>query len=149
MSSSDNESAIVEAGLKREIGRQSRMKKDFEKMYNTAERNMYTAWNALYSSGFNQDQLREMIWNYIDKLNIWVNAESKYFNIYTHIAEYENKQGKKHLAHFTEHDNYFGPVSKLGDKPVSYMGQFTIDRSTFEIVLEKFNTEEGFRKQNP
>ena len=48
----------------------------------------------------------------------------------TEIREYENKSGKKHLAHFKTggywRSAYHGTVKKLGDEPVWYLSWTTI-----------------------
>jgi len=53
-----------------------------------------------------------------------VKMNSKDLGITTHIKEYTNQQGKKHMAHFTHNDKYFGPCYKLGSKPIHYEGYF-------------------------
>jgi len=61
----------------------------------------------------------ESLWGYIENdESIRIRMETL-----TVIDEYENKKGRKHMAHFylSGFGNcayYMGPVSKLGDKPI-------------------------------
>ena len=55
----------------------------------------------------------------------------------THIAEYENKSGKTHLAHFKTggywRSGYHGTVKNLGDKPVWYLSWTTITEENIHM----------------
>ena len=128
----------IEIGLKTEVKRQVGLKNWEENVGNFNQRHLVNAWRLLYATGMN-DEVSEMIWEFV--LNtpntIWKKVKSDIFGIYTTIGEYENKKGKKSLAHFTENGHYVGSVLKLGDKPIGYDGNFRITRERFTLDLSK------------
>ena len=128
----------IEIGLKSEVKRQVGLKNWEENVGNFNQRHLVNAWKLLYATKMT-DEVTEMIWEFV--LNtpntIWKKMKSDIFGIYTTIGEYENKKGKKSLAHFTENRHYVGAVLKLGDKPIGYDGNFRVTKERFTLDLSK------------
>lgn len=81
----------------------------------------------------------EDIWNYIQQArwNNYVKIDSAKIGILTTIKDYTNKKFETKPAHFTYNGDYLGSIKKLGDKPISYMGNFHITKEHFEVYLPK------------
>jgi hypothetical protein len=79
----------------------------------------------------------EDIWEYIQnaKWNTFVKMDSAKLGIFTKLEPYTNKKGETKPAHFTENGTYIGSTKQLGDKPVSYMGNFKITKEHFEVWI--------------
>jgi len=77
----------------------------------------------------------EDIWEYIQeaKWNTYVKIDSAKIGVLTTIADYTNKKHETKPAHFTQNGSYIGSIKQLGDKPVSYMGNFRITKEHFEV----------------
>jgi len=79
----------------------------------------------------------ENIWEYIQeaKWNTYVKVDSAKLGIFTTIAPYTNKKNETKPAHFTHNGTYVGSTKQLGDKPVSYVGNFHITKEHFEVYM--------------
>ena len=79
----------------------------------------------------------EDIWEYIQeaKWNTYVKIDSAKIGVLTTIAPYTNKKDETKPAHFTHNGSYIGSIKQLGDKPVSYVGNFRITKEHFEAYL--------------
>ncbi len=77
----------------------------------------------------------ESLWEYIQeaKWNTYVKIDSAKIGVLTTIADYTNKKHETKPAHFTQCGYYIGSIKQLGDKPVSYMGNFRITKEHFEV----------------
>lgn len=77
----------------------------------------------------------EDIWEYIlnAKWNTFVKVDSAKLGIFTTLEPYTNKKGETKPAHFTHNGSYIGSTKQLGDKPVSYTGNFKITPEHFEV----------------
>lgn len=77
----------------------------------------------------------EDIWEYIQeaKWNTYVKIDSAKIGVLTTIADYTNKKHETKPAHFTHNGSYLGSIKQLGDKPISYVGNFRITKEHFEV----------------
>jgi hypothetical protein len=93
--------------------------------------------------------IEAMVWECVDEspYQILKQVNSADLGIYSHIGKYVSKKtGKESLAHFTIYNSYLGSVNKLGDKPVSYKGNFSIKtfKEKFIIDLSVLDTCNNF-----
>lgn len=121
---SDNAKTIskdLEYSLKYQISRQVGMKEDAYASNLYLQKNLIQSWKTMMPL-IEREVLSNMIWTFVENspFEISIPIESRYLNIYSTIKEYENKKGKKHLAHFSCYDNYLGDVKKLGSIPISF-----------------------------
>ena len=83
----------------------------------------------------------ERVWELVlnDPCPQWVKCDSGALGILTTIGDYENKKGVVSKAHFTTNNKYLGSVAKLGDKPISYEGNFRFNdyKDNFEFYLNQ------------
>lgn len=83
------------------------------------------------------DVAEKMAWQYVEKSNqdFWKKSKSELFGVLSYIDEYTIRTGKNKgktiQAHFSENHKYIDSVKNLGDKPVSYDGNFKITRNRF------------------
>jgi len=131
------QSTNTEIALKTEIARQSGFKKYEEKVGDFNQYNMVLAWKTL--APYNAPVVETMIWEYISKhpSGMWWKGSSHLLGVLTHIAPYTDKKGVSKPAHFSANDCYVGSVNELGDKPMSYTGNFKISPIKFNINLAK------------
>ena len=130
----------INNGIKVVCAREVRKKKSAIRVVNYNEQSIFASWKAMYAR--NQfAELRKLIWAHVENSPqlFYKECNSGDLGLYTTIAPYTNKQGKIHQAHFTVNGKYYGPVSKLGETPVSYEGYFKIEKSRFEIQLCQLN----------
>jgi hypothetical protein len=80
-----------------------------------------------------------MFWDFVqhDAESVWVSADSSLFGIYTTIDDYENKKGVVSKAHYSMNGKYVGSVKTLGDKPISYKGNFRVNKEKFVLDEQK------------
>ena len=128
----------VEIGLKTEIRRQVGLKEWEEKVGDYTQTHLVNTWKRMLVAGM-EDEVKEMIWDYcLNSPNkLWLKVNSEKFGIKSTIGEYENKKGKKSLAHYTANGHYLGSVLKLGDKPVGYEGNFRLSKGRFKLDITK------------
>ena len=134
-------------GLKTTIVKQVDLKHQEHRSALINSKYMIDAWKMLYKvsirSSKNKDAIREnlndTIWDYVNETNLHILSESSIFNIYSYIGKYTNKKGIVSAAHFTKYNKYLGSVTKLGDKPISYKGWFSIKgyRNKIDIDFDK------------
>ena len=114
-------------GLKYQVARQRDMKENYAQKCDKLEKQMVALFRLLVATPDGRTVVEPQLRAFVATHNVWAVCESSCFGILTHIAPYENKKGKTHLAHYTQNGNYLGTVSSLGDKPISYKGWFPID----------------------
>lgn len=143
--SAENENMIV--GLKTQVKRQVGLKNWNGDMADYNMSVLMKTWFKLYCIDGEADDntiLIEDIWNYVEGLPlgaaVWKKMESSSLGMYSVIGEYISKKGVKSLAHYTENGNYLGSVKNMGDKPVSYQGNFKVTRDRFRVDLSKLRT---------
>ena len=92
-------------------------------------------------NGINKAVLEEHIWGYFTTFSTMKKMDSHILGEFTRIDDYTTKKGRTFKAHFTKYGNYIGAVSKLGDKPISYKGNFEIVRDKFAVNLKALEGE--------
>jgi hypothetical protein len=106
---------------------------------------LLNSWKTIYTLGM-RDQLEEIIWNYVDtdrmpvEAMIYKKINSSSIGKKSIIADYTNKNGKTHKAHYSHriHKNcYLGSVSKLGNEPISFEMCERITRDVFRIHIDR------------
>jgi hypothetical protein len=117
------------------------------------------SWKMLYNAGI-RTELTTMIWNYVDKTegNSWCMSprgwpspdacriemvgSSKSIGKKTIIADYVNKRGKIHKAHYSYrvHKNcYRGPVSQLGDEPIYFNIDVVVTKTNAMLFIDRLS----------
>jgi hypothetical protein len=129
-------------GLKKQVKRQVCMRNNAEEYINDLERQIIYSWNMLYKFGnIDTEQLKNIIWTFVSGTNeiYWVSVMSADIGLFSKILDYENKNGKKHAAHFNESNKYLGTVKSLGNKAISYKTYANVVayKSLFNIDLNK------------
>ena len=135
----------VEIGLKKQVKRQVGLKEWEQNVGNHSQTHLVNTWKIMINAGM-KEQVSEMIWDYClsSPSKLWIKVNSSVFGIYSTIGEYENQKGNKSLAHFTESGHYIGSVSKLGSKPIAYVGNFKLSKMRFQLIIENLNTLNHF-----
>lgn len=132
-----NNNVNVVVGLKTEVKRQVGFKHYEENVGNYNQKCMVDAWKCLYAVGV-REELKYLIWEHISTEygKVWFQCMSAEVGAMSVIKPYTNEKGKTHQAHFSANDKYIGSVSKLGDKPISYEGNFLIHKNTFRLNID-------------
>jgi hypothetical protein len=134
-----NNNVNVVVGLKTEVKRQVGMKKYEEKVGDYNQKCMVDAWKCLYAVGI-RDELVNLIWGHISDQTgygrVWFKCMSAEVGIRSVIKPYTNDKGITHQAHFSANDKYIGSVSKLGDRPISYDGNFLVNQRDFHLNID-------------
>lgn len=129
----------TEVGLKTQIVRQRNMKEWAQKRASDRTMQLFIAYVQIWATtpGLGTN----MFWDFVknDPEGVWVKLDSKDVGVYSHIAEYTNTKGTKSQVHYTENGRYIGSVKKLGDKPISYTGNFRVNIERFLLNTNKLN----------
>lgn len=128
----------TEISLKGEIKRQGFFKREALAAEDFNQTQLVNTWKLLLENRF-YEQLDIMVWTYINNapFKIYKKMNSKVFGQFTTIKDYTNKKGVTFPAHYTIHNHYIGPVSKLGNRPVPYDGNFAINREQFTLHIDR------------
>jgi hypothetical protein len=106
---------------------------------------LLNSWKMIYSLGMTT-QLEEMIWNYVDgkktpyEAMIYKTIDSSLIGKKSIIADYTNKKGKTHRAHYSHfvgNQCYLGSTSKLGEEPISFKTKLRITKDKFTIDIDR------------
>ena len=129
---------------------------------NYAEYNLLKSWKMLYNAGL-RTEVETMIWTYVDKTDglieclnperlktpdacrVEKKGSSKLIGRKSIIADYTNKKGKTHKAHYSYqvHNNcYIGRVSELGNEPIYFTITTDITKSNGRLNINKLATAE-------
>ena len=105
----------------------------------TLSQNYTNAWiiQEIKDGHIAEDRVWELVLN--DPLPQWVKCDSGALGVFSTIGDYENKKGVISKAHFSVNGQYVGSVKKLGEKPVSYPGNFRFNdyKEHFEFYLNQ------------
>ena len=128
-------------GLKCNVLKQKRTAEHYCQLVVNTQEILFKSFFDMYkSSPSTKSIIEERLWELLEiNPNTYKKCNSEYFGIKTEIKEYENKGGKKHMAHFTASGNYLMKVTKEHPEPMFYEGYFLIDSEDFTInwkVLE-------------
>jgi hypothetical protein len=136
MTAKQNKSLIV--GLKTQVVRQGNLKREAEKDVDLHQQFILKLWRE----GIPVRTLETSIWDYVESSGgIWYKGKmEKYKSI---IAPYTNQKGDVSQAHYTIHNKYLGSVKKLGEKPISYVGYFEVNKDEFDIDMDMVLNEEN------
>jgi hypothetical protein len=107
-------------------------------------RALLQSWKLLYSFGA-KTELEELIWNYFkdgmpETCKIYEDCDSKLIGVKSIIADYKNKSGKVHKAHYKYRaikKCYLGPVSKLGNEPIYFKTYTAINKKYFTLHINR------------
>lgn len=148
-------------GLKKNVARFRNDANYYKCGVDYAEYNLLNSWKMIYNAGI-RDELKTMIWTYVDKTDgittsfegvlnpklvktpdacrVQKKGSSKLIGKKTIIADYTNKKGKTHQAHYSyqvHNGCYLGPVSKLGNKPIYFDIKIDVEKSNAIIHLDR------------
>jgi len=139
-----NDTEKTEIGLKRQIIKLKNLLSRQEEVACHSYSHLLIAWRSMRTNGVSISDMRKIIWEFIDNqpIKYGKSVDSKIFGIFTIIKDYTNKRGKTHKAHYTEAGKYMGPVSKLGEIPISYKRTFGVTRDYFQIDFSKLMSPE-------
>lgn len=105
----------------------------------TLSQNYTNAWiiQEIKDGHIAEERVWELVLN--DPNPQWVKCDSGALGIFSTIGDYENKKGEISKAHYTVNNKYLGSVKKLGDKPISYEGNFQFNdyKEHFEFYLNQ------------
>ena len=138
-------------GLKCEVKRQVGLKNEVKSVVAYELKHLLIAWQSMIQYGNHSataegevsimTRVANMVWDFVENINggLWkMNYPSANLGVKSIIADYINKKtGKVSLAHYTDNGTYLGSVSKLGDQPIYYDGNFRITREKFNLCLFK------------
>ena len=131
--------------VKTECARQVGLKKHEEKVAEHAVRCTVDTWKVMYAAGLTE-QLQVLIWKYVVSApyTIFKQCDSKIFGVKTVIKPYTTKKGETFLAHFTVYNHYYGKVSKLGEEPIFYTGNFPVSSDRFTLDMTRLPSMQTF-----
>lgn len=119
-------------GLKYQVARQRNMKLDFASQLDKCE-DQFTAVILKHKD-------EDAAWEYWGTRRMVWHGNSERLGLASIIRDYTTKDGKRTFpAHFTHCGRYMGSVKKLGDKPISYTGNFVITREKFRVDFSREN----------
>jgi len=145
------------AGLKKNVVRFRNDASYYKKGLDYAEYNLLNSWKMLYNAGL-RTEVETMIWTYVDKndghresLNadkvntpdacrVEKKGSSKLIGRKTIIADYTNKKGKTHKAHYSyqvHNGCYLGPISKLGNEPIYFDVMVEVKKSNARLYINR------------
>lgn len=115
-------------GLKYQVARQRNMKEDYTHQLQVCETHL-TKLIFKY-----QDE--EAVWDYHKTREIMWHGDSGRLGITSTIKDYTTKGDRTFKAHFTNMGRYMGAVTKLGETPINYTGNFIVTKDKFKVEFK-------------
>lgn len=131
----------LEIGLKKQIAKQSYLKKEAIRQNETFETALLQSWSLLLTH-IGKHALTDIIWNFVEtsSISVTIKIPSHKIGIFSVVKNYTNKHGKTHLAHFSVYGTYLRKA--IEDKPISYPKYVDVKnyKKILDVQMDKIHT---------